>query len=138
MPNNWLNRILSIEIAFVSKSGIRKEDLVKKALEKRGNHPGLAHIICAMETCNTYRSWHDKKSGKTFLKSSQSKCLYYYFYFIDSYPGYGYIRVPTWCPFKLQVHINGHHIPAIRNLFLLLTTKKPDVKTLTKSPKQSK
>jgi len=23
--------------------------------------------------------------------------------------GLGYVRVPTWCPFRLQVYLNGHH-----------------------------
>ncbi len=101
-----------IEIEFVAKTHIRKEDLVKKVLDKRGTHTGLVHIISAMEACGSYRPWHDKQSGKTFLKSSQSKCLHYYFYFIDPYLGYGYVRVPTWCPFKLQVYINGHNILA--------------------------
>ncbi len=96
----------------MSKSHIRKEDLVKKILDKRGGHTGLVHILSAMESCSSYRPWHDKKTGKTFLKGSQSKCLHYYFYFIDSYLGYGYVRVPTWCPFKLQVYINGHNILA--------------------------
>lgn len=101
-----------IEIEFVAKTHIRKEDLVKKVLDKRGNRPGLVHIISVMEACGSYKPWHDKQSGKTFLKGTQGKCLHYYFYFIDSYLGYGYIRVPTWCPFKLQVYINGHNILA--------------------------
>lgn len=101
-----------IEIEFVRKSHVRKEDLVKKVLDKRGNHTGLVHILSAMESCNSYQPWHDKKTGKTFLKGTQGKCLHYYFYFIDPYLGYGYIRVPTWCPFKLQVYFNGHNILA--------------------------
>lgn len=101
-----------VEIEFVRKSHIRKEELVKKVLDKRGYHSGLVHIITAMESCGSYRPWHDKQTGKTFLIGSQSKCLHYYFYFIDPYLGYGYIRVPTWCPFKLQVYINGHNILA--------------------------
>ena len=84
-----------VEIEFVRKAHIRKEDLVKKVLAKRGTHTGLVHIISAMEACGSYRPWHDKQTGKTFLKSSQSKCLHYYYYFIDPYLGYGYIRVPT-------------------------------------------
>ena len=102
----------NIEIEFVRKSHIRKEDLVKKVLEKRGYHAGLVHIISAMEACGSYQPWHDKQTGKTFLKGTQGKCLHYYFYFIDPYLGYGYIRVPTWCPFKLQIYINGHNILA--------------------------
>ena len=107
-----LSKENNVEIEFVRKTHIRKEDLVKKVLAKRGTHPGLVHIISAMESCGSYRPWHDKQTGKTFLKGSQSKCLHYYFYFIDPYLGYGYIRVPTWCPFKLQVYINGHNIVA--------------------------
>ncbi len=102
----------NIEIEFVKKSHIRKEDLVKKVLDKRGYHTGIVHIISAMEACGSYRPWHDKITGKTFLKGNQGKCLHYYFYFIDPYLGYGYIRVPTWCPFKLQIYINGHNILA--------------------------
>ncbi len=102
----------NIEIEFVRKSHVRKEDLVKKVLSKRGHHNGLVHILSAMESCNSYRPWHDKNTGKTFLKGTQGKCLHYYFYFIDPYLGYGYMRVPTWCPFKLQVYINGHNILA--------------------------
>ena len=85
----------NIEIEFVAKSHIRKEDLVKKVLDKKGIHTGLVHIISAMEACSSYKPWHDKESGKTFLKGTQGKCLHYYFYFIDPYLGYGYVRVPT-------------------------------------------
>lgn len=31
-----------------------------------------------------YKPWHDKPTGKTFVKNDSGKCLhYYYFYFID-------------------------------------------------------
>ena len=99
-----------VEMEFVSKSHIRKESLVAKKLEQRGHHNGLVHIIAAMEACPSYRPWHDKGNGKTFLKGSTSKCLHYYFYFMDEYLGLGYVRVPTWCPFRLQVYFNGHGI----------------------------
>lgn len=101
-----------ISIQFIKKSHIRKEDEVRKILDKRGTHPGLVHIISAMESCSSYKPWHDKTTGKTYLRGNQSKCLHYYFYFIDEYLGYGYVRVPTWCPFRLQIYINGHNILA--------------------------
>ncbi len=101
-----------IEIEFVRKSSIRKEDSVQKKIEERGNHSGLVHVLSAMESCLSYKPWHDKSTGKTFLKATQGKCLHYYFYFIDEYLGLCYIRVPTWCPFKLQVYFNGHNILA--------------------------
>ena len=61
-----------------------------------------------MEGCNTYQPWHDKVTGKTFLKYDQAKCVTYYFYFIDEMLGLCYVRVPTWLPFKLQIFFNGH------------------------------
>ncbi|NVM56327.1 MAG: MarR family transcriptional regulator [Candidatus Helarchaeota archaeon] len=98
-----------LQIQFLQKRNIRKETIIKKILDKRGHHPGLVHIFSAMEACPSYKPWHNKKSGKTYLKSVQGKCLHYYFYFIDPQLGLCYVRVPTWCPFRLQVYFNGHN-----------------------------
>ena len=99
-----------LSIEFVSKSHLRKESLVEKVLAQRGDHPGMVHILSAMESCPSYKPWYDKRSGQSYLKVSQSKCLHYYFYFIDAYLGLCYFRVPTWCPFRLQVYFNGHSL----------------------------
>lgn len=96
-------------IEFVRKNGFRKEKAIKDILKERGHHPGHVAIISAMEACPTYKPWHDKKTHKTFLKPSQGKCLHYYFYFIDEHLGLCYVRVPTWCPFRLQIYFNGHN-----------------------------
>ena len=101
-----------IEIEFVRKTTIRKEAIVKKVLEQRGYHPGLVHILSAMEACPSYRPWHDKQNHNNFLKPSSGKCLHYYFYFIDEQLGLCYVRVPTWCPFRLQLYFNGHNFLA--------------------------
>jgi hypothetical protein len=97
-----------IKIEHVNKAHVRKEDIVAKILEQRGEQPGLVHVISAMEACQSYKPWHDKGTGKTFLKPDTGKCLHYYFYFIDPQVGLCYLRVPTWCPFKLQFYCNGH------------------------------
>ncbi len=99
-----------IGIEFISKSGdFRKEDRIQEILKERGNHPGLVHILSAMEGCPAYKPWHDKSSGKTYVKTIQGKCLHYYFYFMDEELGLCYLRVPTWCPFRLQFYCNGHN-----------------------------
>jgi len=98
-----------LEIEFIRRiDGFRKEDRIHEILDSRGNHPGLVHIFSAMETCRTFAPWHDKKTGKTFLKDDSGRCLHYYFYFIDEQLGLCYMRVPTWSPFRLQVYFNGH------------------------------
>ncbi len=97
-----------IEIEHVSKSHIRKEDLVARVLEQRGDAPGLVHVLSAMEACPSYKPWHNKATGKTYLRGDTGKCLHYYFYFMDEDLGLCYLRVPTWAPFGLQFYCNGH------------------------------
>src|SRR5215831_16882928 len=97
-----------IDIEFLRKRNLRKEDRVKEILTQRGDHPGLVCILSAMEPCSTYKPWHNKQTGKTYLRPDEGKCLHYYFYFIDQALGLGYVRVPTWLPCRLQVYFNGH------------------------------
>jgi hypothetical protein len=97
-----------VGIEHIAKSHIRKEDVVARVLERRGDHPGLVHILSAMEACDSYRPWHDKQTGKTFVRPDSGKCLHYYFYFMDAELGLIYLRVPTWSPFRLQFYCNGH------------------------------
>lgn len=98
-----------VTIEFIRQKDFRKETRVQQILKKRGNQPGLVHIFSAMEACASYRPWHDKVTGKTYLKPDHSKCMTYYFYFLDEQLGLCYLRVPTWCPFRLQFYFNGHH-----------------------------
>jgi DNA-binding transcriptional ArsR family regulator len=97
-----------ITIQHIAKSHIRKEEVVAEVLAKRGTHPGLVHVISAMEGCDTYKPRLDKKAGKLFLRPDRGQCLHYYFYFIDKELGLVHLRVPTWCPFRLQFYCNGH------------------------------
>jgi hypothetical protein len=97
-----------VTIEHVSKSHIRKEAIVAKVLEQRGEHPGLVHVLSAMEACPAYKPWHDKQTHKTYLRPDSGKCLHYYFCFMDAELGLVYLRVPTWAPFRLQFYCNGH------------------------------
>jgi hypothetical protein len=97
-----------IAIEHVNKGHVRKEAIVAKVLEQRGDHPGLVHVISAMEACDAYKPWHNKQTHKTYLRPDSGKCLHYYFYFMDAELGLVYLRVPTWSPFRLQFYCNGH------------------------------
>jgi hypothetical protein len=98
-----------LKIDYVRKKNFRKEDKVKAVLQERGTHPGLVWIFSALEPCTTYQPWHEKHSGRTYLRYDDGKCLHYYFYFIDEDLGLCYVRVPTWCPFRVQFYCNGHN-----------------------------
>ena len=82
-----------ITIEYIAKSHIRKEAVVAKVLEQRGDHPGLVHVISAMEACDAYKPWHDKRTHKTFVRPDSTKCLHYYFYFLDV--EFGLVYTPT-------------------------------------------
>ncbi len=104
----WLAAQAGISIEHIAKSHIRKESVVAKALETRSDHPGLVHVISAMEACDAYQPWHDKQTHKTYVRPDTGKCLHYYFYFLDDELGLIYLRAPTWAPFRLQFYCNGH------------------------------
>jgi hypothetical protein len=98
-----------IEVEFIRKRNFRKEDRVKEILASRGEQTGLVCIFSAMEPCSTYKPWHNKQTGKTFLIPDDGKCLHYYFYFVDEDLGLCHVRVPTWLPCRLQICFNGHN-----------------------------
>jgi len=104
-----------VEIEF--RSGTerqRQEERVQEILEQRGQQPGLVCILSRMEQCQAYQPWHDKQTHYTYVKLTTGKCLHYYFYFIDPDLGLCHVRVPTWCPFRLQFYFNGHHALAAK------------------------
>jgi hypothetical protein len=103
-----------LAIDFIRRRNFRKEERIKDIVAERGDHPGLVHIFSAMEPCPSFKPWHDKVSGKTTLKSTEAKCLHYYFYFIHPEMGLCYLRVPTWAPFRLQFYFNGHSLLALK------------------------
>lgn len=103
-----------LAVDFIRRRNFRKEERIKEIVAQRGDHPGLVHIFSAMEPCPSFKPWHDKVSGKTMLKSTEAKCLHYYFYFIHPEMGLCYLRVPTWAPFRLQFYFNGHSLLALK------------------------
>jgi len=109
-----LAREAGLEIEFIRRKDFRQEERIKALVARRGDHPGLVHIFSALEPCASFRPWHDKRSGKTFLKPAEAKCLHYYFYFIHEAFGLWYPRVPTWAPFRLPFYFNGHNALALQ------------------------
>src|SRR3954463_7265951 len=101
-----------IEVQFIRNRDVRKEDIVTRVLEQRGDSPGLVAILSALEVCPSFEARYDKKTGRTSLRPDRAKCLHYYF--IDEDLGLCFMRVPTWCPFGLQVYFNGHNLLAAK------------------------
>ena len=104
-----------LEIEFRSgNESSRQEERVQEIIAQRGQEPGLVCILSRMERCQAYKPWHDKQTHYTYVKLTEGKCLHYYFYFIDPDLGLCHLRVPTWCPFRLQFYFNGHNALAAK------------------------
>ena len=109
-----LARTHGIEVQFIRHHDQRKEQIVARIVEKRGEGPGLVAILSAMETCESYEARYDQKTGRTSLRRRRAKCLHYYFYFIDEQLGLCFMRMSTWCPFAAQAYFNGHNLLAAK------------------------
>lgn len=46
-----------IEIEYLRKRNVRKEDRVQAVLVQRGDHPGMVGILSAMEPCSDLGTW---------------------------------------------------------------------------------
>ena len=95
-------------IEFIRKASVRKEEVAQARRAARGDTPGLVCILSAEERCESYEVRHRRPSGAPYLTVRGGKCLHYYFYFLDAELGLLHLRVPTWCPYRLQVCFNGH------------------------------
>lgn len=110
-----LARENGLEIEYIRRQRqFRKEQRIKEIISQRGNHPGLVHIFSAMESCPTFEAYYSKRNNRTSFRTTQAKCLHYYFYFIDEELGLCYLRVPTWAPFRVQFYFNAHNYLAIQ------------------------
>ena len=94
-----------VTIEHIGKAHIRKEDVVARVLEQRGDRPGLVHILSAMEACDAYQPWHDKKTHRTFVRPAGRWQMPALLFLLPGRHRFGlvYLRVPTWAPFRLQI-----------------------------------
>jgi hypothetical protein len=83
-------------------SGVHGQVLPGKA---SGKPPPTSNRHHRKSSKNRYRS----DTSERFVRiTPDSSGLHYYFYFIDPDFGLIHLRVPTWCPFRLQFYCNGH------------------------------
>jgi hypothetical protein len=92
----------------------RKDDLVKKAIEKYRPQFGQPIVVFkSMENCHAF--YRSQSQSKAYLKGGTfglraNKCLHYYVYFLDHILGLVCLRIQSYAPFSIQFIINGHHI----------------------------
>lgn len=83
----------------------RKKDSAKDFLLSNPVDEGPICVLKTLESCRTTKVVGTER--RHFLKSSSSKCLHYYLYYLDKEFGFMFIKIQTWFPLNIQVYING-------------------------------
>ena len=93
-------------VEYLSSAKTRKEDIAKSILKESPVEDGLICVLKTLESCKTAKVYGSDE-GKLVVKSSYTKCLHYYLYYLDREFGFMFVKIQTWFPFNIQVYING-------------------------------
>ena len=99
---------LSRPVVYLPSAKDKKENIAKNFLISDPVDNGLICVLKTLEACRTAKVVGQE--GKHFLKSSFTKCLHYYLYYLDKEFGFMFVKVQTWFPFNIQVYINGREL----------------------------
>lgn len=87
-------------VVYLPSAKDRKEDIAKGFLLSDPVDEGLICVLKTLEACRSAKVVSG--DGKQFLKSSQTKCLHYYLYYLDKEFGFMFVKIQTWFPFNIQ------------------------------------
>ena len=94
-------------IVYLSKPQISKEETARAIAEQDGVTEGLVCILKAVESCQSFGIYRNRKTKRLELEPRKRQGLALYHYWID--PTFGFLgaRIQTWFPFGIQVCLNG-------------------------------
>ena len=84
----------------------RMEDNARTLANQDGIKEGLVCVYGTLENCHTFRIRFGESGPK--LGTDVRRCLVLYYYLMDREFGLMHVKVQTWCPFTMQVYVNGH------------------------------
>jgi hypothetical protein len=74
--------------------------------ERDGIQEGLVCVFSILENCRSFSL--RLSAGSRFVRSASRKCLHFYYYFMYRDFGLIHVRIQSWLPMQIQVHLNGH------------------------------
>ena len=95
------------EASMTVRNGPGKEALAQEIAAKDDLKEGLICVFSTLEPCSTFTVRGNRQSQKLEVIRRRSKCLHYYFYYLDTELGFMHIRLQSWFPFQIQVYVNG-------------------------------
>jgi len=102
-------RDLGIEIRYLTRSGINKENLARQIAMDKGITAGSICMFSVVEPCLAPMVKGNKASKKLEVTMGQRKCVWVYHYFDDPAWGFGHVRLQSWVPFNVFICLNGRH-----------------------------
>ncbi len=100
---------LNRPVIYLPSAKERKENTAKRILAESPVDSGLICVLKTLESCRTAKVYGSDE-GKLVVKSSNTKCLHYYLYYLDKAYGFMFVKIQTWFPFNIQVYINGREL----------------------------
>jgi len=96
-----------LESAMTAKNGQSKEGLAQQIARADNVTEGLIGVFSTLEPCATFTVRGNHASHKLEVARRRSKCLHYYFYYLDAELGFMHVRLQSWFPYQIQVYVNG-------------------------------
>ncbi len=96
-------------VKYLTSASIKKEDEAKVFLQSEPAREGLICVLKTLEACRTAKVY-GSDSGKLVVKTTATKCLGYYLYYLDREYGFMFVKIQTWFPFNIQVYMNGREL----------------------------
>ena len=94
-------------VIYLDSPSISKEDVVKDILEKSPVDRGLVCVIKCVEPCMTWDVHRSRERKRIEFKFVRGQCEHLYHYSKDADFGLMHVRLQTWLPYMIQVHVNG-------------------------------
>jgi hypothetical protein len=102
----------------------KMEQNARVMAEEEQIQEGLVCVYSMLETCRTFRVGYG--DGRPVVKTDLRRSLVLYYYFMDREFGLMHVKMQTWCPFTVQVYVNGHEWLARKLQAEKITFKKVD------------
>ena len=96
-----------LEAAMTVKNGQSKEALAQQIAAEDHLKEGLIGVFYTLEPCSTFTVRGNRQTHKLEVIRRRTKCLHFYFYYLDAELGFMHIRLQSWFPFQIQVYVNG-------------------------------
>ena len=96
-----------LEAPMTAKNGQRKEDLARCIMQEDKVQEGLICVFSTLEVCSTFTMRGNRQTKRLEVARRKTKCLHFYFYYLDAELGFIHIRLQSWFPFQIQIYVNG-------------------------------